>query len=187
VTRPPRFPELETIRLHLRGLRSGDEGFLASLDSDPAVMAHIHQGALPYDKALDWARVQIELAAYHWHWGKWMVELRGTATPIGWVELGKLSGPDRDDLQVGYELAPAYWGQGYATEAVDRLLEYAFETVDLDRVAAIARPVNTASVRVLDKLGFRRVGRRQDEGRVWCDEYRLTAEEWRQHRAARRG
>ena len=183
----PRFPELETPRLRLRGLRPGDEGFLASLDSDLMVMMHIHEGAIPYEKALHYARMQVEGAAYRWHWGKWLLESRDDATPVGWVELGKLSGPDRDDLQVGYELAPEYWGQGYATEAVSRLLEYAFQTLELDRVAAIARPANAASVRLLDKLGFRRVGRRQGEGRVWCDEYRLTAHEWRRRRAGALG
>ena len=173
----PQFPELHTLRLRLRGLRPGDEEFLASLDSDPRVMQHIHEGAMPYEDALYYARNQIELAPYHWRAGKWLLESRADGARLGWVELGKLSGPDRDDLQVGYELAPAHWGRGYATEAVSRVLEHAFASLKLDRVAAIARPANAASVRVLEKMGFQRVGRRQDAGRVWCDEFRLTAEE----------
>jgi RimJ/RimL family protein N-acetyltransferase len=173
------FPELETPRLRLRGLRPGDEEFLAALDSDPAVMEHIHEGVIPFEKALRWARLQVETAGFRRNWGKWLVELREGEVRLGWVELGKLSGPDRDDLAVGYEFAPAHWGKGYASEAVSRLLRYAFEELDLDRVAAMARPANTASQRVLDKLGFRRVGRRRDDGLVWCDEFRLTAEEWR--------
>jgi len=103
------------------------------------------------------------------------------------VELAKLSGRDRDDLQIGYEYAPSHWGRGYATEAAGRVLEYAFEVVKLDRLAAIARPANVASVRVLEKLGFRSVGCRQDDGLVWCTEYRLTSEDWRLNRAGSRG
>ena len=179
----PRLPEFETARLRLRGLRPGDEEFLASLDSDPAVMNHIHEGPISYDKALHYARMQVGAAAFPRHWGKWLVESREGRTALGWVEMGKLSGPDRDDLQVGYEFAPAHWGRGHATEAVSRVLEYAFDEVGLDRVAAIARPDNTASARVLHKLGFRQVGRRRDDGAVWCNEYRLTAQEWRRHRA----
>jgi ribosomal-protein-alanine N-acetyltransferase len=173
------FPEFETPRLRLRRLRPGDEEFLASLDSDPSVMKHIHQGALSQEEALRYAQMQVEMAAFHWHWGKWLVESREGAAVLGWVELGKLRGPDRDDLQVGYEFAPAHWGRGYATEAVRALLEYAFGTLELDRVAAIARPENVASLRVLDKLGFRQVGRRRDDALVWCNEYRLTSREWR--------
>ncbi len=181
------FPEFETPRLRLRMLRPGDEEFLAMLDSDPAVMKHIHHGAMSHEKALRYAEVQIDTAAFHWHWGKWMVELREDATALGWVELGKLRGPDRDDLQVGYEFAPAHWGLGYATEAVSGVLQYAFETLDLDRVVAIARPENVASLRVLDKLGFREIGRRRDDALVWCNEYRLTAQEWRQRLPASLG
>lgn len=183
MTPNPRFPEFKTPRLRLRVLRPGDEGFLASLDSDPSVMKHIHQGVLSYEEALRHSRIQVEAAAFGRYWGKWLVESRDDATALGWVGMSKLNGLDRDDLQVGYEFAPAHWGRGYATEAGTRVLEYAFEALGLDRVAAIARPENVASVRVLDKLGFRQVGRRRDDGLVWCNEYRLTAQEWRQRRA----
>jgi len=179
------FPEFETLRLRLRKLRPGDEEFLATLDSDPSVMKHIHQGPFPYENALRYSRIQVEAAAFRHRWGKWLVESREAAAALGWVELSKLSGPHRDDLQVGYQFAPAHWGRGYATEGVSRVLEYAFGDLQLDRVAAIARPKNLASNRVLDKLGFRRVGRRRDQGLVWSNEYRLTAEEWARYRAAR--
>ena len=102
------------------------------------------------------------------------------ATAVGWVALFKLRSVDRDDLQIGYEFAPAHWGKGFATEAAGRLVQYSFEELEFDRVAALVRPRNTASVNVLRKLGFVHIDRRQDYTRRWCNEYRLTVEAWRQ-------
>jgi RimJ/RimL family protein N-acetyltransferase len=176
----PAFPEFATLRLGLRKLRAGDEDFLARMDSDPAVMRHIHSGPLSYQEALAYARSQIELAQYRRHWGKWVIAVRESGVCAGWVELSKLSGPCRDDLQVGYELAPEHWGVGYATEAIARVLEYAFRDLELDRLKAIVRPENFRSLRVLKKLGFRKVGQRRDSGGHLCAEYCLNADRWPQ-------
>jgi RimJ/RimL family protein N-acetyltransferase len=170
-----RLPTLATPRLRLRALRAGDVNFLAVLDSDPLVMKYVHHGAMSWEEALRFAQVQLQLAAWRRHFGKWLVVLRHSKVRIGWVELSKLSGPDRDDLQIGYQFAPVHWGQGYATEAVRAVVKYAFYRTRLDRVAAIARPDNAASIRILEKLGFQVVGRRFDEARVWCTEFRLEA------------
>ncbi len=172
------YPELFSARLRLRPLRSSDEEFLAGLDADPTVMEYIHNGVMSRAAALRFARSEIEMAAFRRSWGKWLVELRNTVEAVGWVWMGKLSGYDRDDLQIGYEFAPAHWNHGYATEAAARVVEYAFQEVQMDRVAAIARPDNMRSVRVLAKLGFQIVGKRRDEGRNLCDEFRLTMEQW---------
>jgi [ribosomal protein S5]-alanine N-acetyltransferase len=181
IERPP-FPEFLTPRLELRKLCAVDEEFLVRLDADPVVMEHIHTGPLAYAEALRYAHMQVEAAESRYRWGKWLAVLRAGAVPVGWVELCKRSGPDRDDLQVGYEFAPEHWGRGYATEAVARVLEYAFAELKLDRVAAVVRLANTASLHVLDKLGFRQVGHRRNDGRPRCDEYRLAQEDWQQCR-----
>jgi RimJ/RimL family protein N-acetyltransferase len=164
----------------LRRLRAGDEAFLAMLDSDPEVMRYIHTGPGTQAEAFRYAQLQVEMADTRHFWGKWMVVSQQTQDSLGWVELSRLRGPDRDDLQVGYEFARVYWGHGYATEAAARVVEYAFAVLNLDRLGAVVRPENTASVRVLEKLGFAPVGNRMDEGRNLCDEYRLTLEAWRE-------
>jgi [ribosomal protein S5]-alanine N-acetyltransferase len=181
------FPEFQTPRLELRNLRAGDEEFLARLDSDMAVMQYIHSGPLSPESALKYARVQVDTAPYRRNWGKWMVVLRDHGTSVGWVELAKLSQPRRDDLAIGYEFGPEHWGRGYATEAARCVLDYAFTELEVDRLAAIARPENAASLRVLEKLGFRRVGHRRDEGGKMCGEYRVTVEEWRRRPLKRAG
>lgn len=93
------FPALNSPRLRLRGIRSGDEDFLVSLDTDPVVMRYIHDGALSSKDACQFAKSQIGLAEFRSFWGKWIVELRETGVPVGWVELGKLSGSKRDDCR----------------------------------------------------------------------------------------
>lgn len=162
------LPTLETERLRLRHLCAGDEDFLARLDADPRVMEHIHTGPLTPEEAREFARSEIGIAEYRSHWGKWLVESRADGEPVGWVMLGKLSGDKRDDLQVGYQFAPEHWGRGYATESVRRLIDYGLTECDLDRIAALARPANTASLRVLDKCGFHAAGQRQDWSGHWC-------------------
>jgi RimJ/RimL family protein N-acetyltransferase len=54
-----------------------------------------------------------------------------------------------------YKLGRAYWGQGYATEASQAWVEYAFEIAVLRRLVVFPHQANIASVRVLEKLGFR--------------------------------
>lgn len=85
---------------------------------------------------------------------------------------------------LGYHLARADWGQGYATEAARTLVEFAFTRLGLHRLYAECRPENVASVRVMEKLGMRCEGilrgNRYLNGQ-WCDTLvcSILEEEWR--------
>jgi RimJ/RimL family protein N-acetyltransferase len=186
--RPPRPPTFETKRLRLRTLQPGDEEFLAALDSDPDVMQYIHLGPLSQKIAMKWAEAQIEMAPHRWHLHKWIAELRDHRTSIGWIELGKFRGvfdPDEsrigDDVSLGYQFVPAYWNQGFASEAVRPVLDYAFDTLELDRVVAFVHTANNHSVRLLERLGFHQhpTGRHKDEGGNECFLYALVKNTWR--------
>jgi RimJ/RimL family protein N-acetyltransferase len=75
------------------------------------------------------------------------------------------------EADIGYELAPAYWGRGYATEAARAMVRLGFDVLKLHRVSAWCIADNVASARVLEKAGLRLEGRlRQNEffrGRWW--------------------
>lgn len=75
------------------------------------------------------------------------------------------------EADIGYELAPAYWGQGYATEAARAIVQFGFSQLRLHRISAWCIADNIGSVRVLEKLGMRQEGRlRENEyykGRWW--------------------
>jgi RimJ/RimL family protein N-acetyltransferase len=172
-----RSPVFETERLELRTLQAGDEDFLAKLDSDPEVMKYIHAGALTQKSAMHWAKLQVETAPHKWYFTKWMIELQVTGVPIGWVELFKFRGefdPDEDnmsdDISIGYQFAPEFWGRGFAVEALRPVLTYALGELELPRVVAFVRKENTRSVGVLEKLGFRQQANvpYQDEGGRDC-------------------
>jgi RimJ/RimL family protein N-acetyltransferase len=86
--------------------------------------------------------------------------------------------------EMGYELDPREWGNGYATEAATAMLKFAFEQLRLHRVSANAIANNHNSLRVLEKLGMRQEGRwRENEffkGHYWDTVvYAILEDEWR--------
>ncbi|WP_426245123.1 GNAT family N-acetyltransferase [Nocardioides sp. LHG3406-4] len=102
---------------------------------------------------------------------------------IGWCSLTRWN-PDYRSAAMGYCLEEAAWGQGYATEAARAVLQWAFDTLDLNRVQAETDTRNAASARVLEKLGFVREGTLREDcvvsGEVsdsWV--YGLIRREWR--------
>ena len=83
----------------------------------------------------------------------------------------RLNGVDSHAAEIGYELAPDEWGRGYATEAARAILRFGFAELGLHRVGAWTVADNTASARVLEKLGMTLEGRLRDyhhyKGRYW--------------------
>ena len=84
-----------------------------------------------------------------------LTPIRGKREAIGAVGL-ELHGRDR--LTLGYALAPEFWGNGYASEAVAAIVEAAFSLTQAIAINASVRVENPASRRVLEKAGFRFVG-----------------------------
>ena len=87
------------------------------------------------------------------------------------------------EAEIGYELAPAYWGLGYATEAARAMLAYGFRELGLQRIWAWCNAENRASSRVLEKLGMhlaRRIVEDKYFKQRWWDtlEYEILLPEW---------
>ncbi|MEK5394921.1 GNAT family N-acetyltransferase [Paenibacillus sp. FSL K6-2859] len=61
---------------------------------------------------------------------------------------------ENEKAEIGYDIARAFWGRGYASEAISALLDYAFSTLKLNRIEAKVEPENVNSVKVLQKLNF---------------------------------
>ena len=102
---------------------------------------------------------------------------------LGWCALTRWT-PAYRSAATGYCLDDAAWGHGYATEAAGGLLQWAFDTLDLNRVQAEVDTRNGASARVLEKLGFVREGTLREDcvvnGEVsdsWV--YGLLRRDWR--------
>jgi RimJ/RimL family protein N-acetyltransferase len=149
--------DLETPRFLLRPLIAEDLEWLTVLLADADVNRFIWDGALPPEKARRAAQAIVDLDRFHVHFGLWAIQDKSNGAIHGYTELGKLrpwSGPS-DEIALSYVLRRASWGHGIATEAAGRLLRYAFEVHSLDRVMAVTKAGNTASQRVLEKLGLR--------------------------------
>lgn len=91
--------------------------------------------------------------------------------------------PDAREADMGYELAPACWGHGYATEAARAIVAFGFSELRLHRIWAECIAENVGSARVLEKLGMRREGRLREHvwmrGRWWDTLlYGLLEHEW---------
>lgn len=93
------------------------------------------------------------------------------------------------NAELGYELDPREWNNGYATEAASAMLQFAFERLQLHRVSARVIANNGNSVRLLEKLGMHQEARLREQeffkGRYWDTlVYGILEDEWRWHVAS---
>jgi len=158
---PVEAPAIDTARLTLRGHRLDDFAELAAMWSDPIVTRHI--GGRPFTEEEIWAR----LLRYIGHWmvmgfGYWAVRERTSGRFVGDVGLADhrraIAPPLGDDPEMGWVLAPWAHGQGYATEAVRAVLDWAATRFGARRTVCIIDPGNSASIRVAEKSGYRQIG-----------------------------
>jgi ribosomal-protein-alanine N-acetyltransferase len=90
--------------------------------------------------------------------GWWAAELKATGAFIGFVGLSYIpfEAHFTPAVEVGWRLASAHWGQGYASEGARASLDAAFTRLGLAEVVSITVPANTRSIRVMQRIGMRR-------------------------------
>jgi RimJ/RimL family protein N-acetyltransferase len=141
---------IETERLVLRRFTPGDLDALVGLRADPLVMRYI--GDQSREKVEQ--RLGYYISHYEPHgFGMWAVIDKTTAALIGWCGLIFLD--QTPEVEVGYGVAREHWGKGLMTEAARACLRYGFEQAALERIVAVAMPENSASRRIMEKLGMR--------------------------------
>ncbi len=143
---------LETARAQMRPFQLSDAEASHAWFSDPEVMRFIPSGP---DQNL--GQTQTRIARYMDHqarhgFSKWLIIDKNTQQPIG--DSGFYHLPDGDRVELGYRLARPYWGQNFATEVASKWLEVASHFLNRSTLYAFALPENTASLRVITKLGF---------------------------------
>jgi len=144
---------LTTARLSLRELAAQDAPFVVDLMNDPSFIEFIGDRGV---RTIEDARRYIETGPwtqYSVHgFGLWLVALREGPTPIGICGLLKrdaLPAPD-----IGFAFAAAYRSQGYAFEAASAVKALARERFHASSLLAIVSPSNSASIRLLERLGL---------------------------------
>jgi ribosomal-protein-alanine N-acetyltransferase len=153
---------LRTERLILEPWQSADWMVFRPIARDPEVMRYINGGIPWADETIrDFVDRQVKLYAERGYC-RWKLTEQATMEVIGFCGPGVW----RDGLEpeIGWWLARRCWGRGLATEAARAALRDAFERVRLDRLVSIAMPDNTASRRIMEKLGLRFEAEFESEG-----------------------
>lgn len=144
-------PITTTERLCLREMTTADAEHAYLLNSDPEVVRHTGDGPFASPEA-----ARTFLAAYPDYrihgFGRWAVVRSTDEAWLGWCGLKR---HPNGDVDLGYRLMRRYWGQGYATEAGRACLDLGFDRFGLDLIIGRVARENTASIRVLEKLGMR--------------------------------
>ncbi len=148
--------DLRTERLLLRSWRDSDHEPFAALNADPRAM-EFYPATLAREESDGLARA-FQAAIEARGFGLWAVEAPGVAGFVGYVGL---SVPSYETaftpcVEIGWRLAPAYWGRGFATEAARAALRDGFGRLALAEVVSFTAVENQRSRRVMERLGMRR-------------------------------
>lgn len=144
----------ETPRLILRHFHILDAAAMDRVHGDPEVM-RFGRGVQTSEWVRQWLRGCLEDYYQKWGFGQWAVVEKTTRQVIGYCGLTRFDDIDgQAETEIGYRLARAHWGGGYATEAATAVRDYAFDLLCLPRVISIIDPRNAASIRVAEKIGL---------------------------------
>jgi ribosomal-protein-alanine N-acetyltransferase len=147
------FPELETTRLLLRSMQLSDAEILYTLRSDPRVMRYFDGPFMPSTEAAH-QFIQKVLDMFAQSEGiQWAITLKNDPTMIGTITFWKID-KEHHRAIVGYLLHPDHQGQGLMQEALGAILPYGFEQLHLHSIQADVNPNNTASMKLLERMGF---------------------------------
>jgi RimJ/RimL family protein N-acetyltransferase len=163
---------IETPRLVLRPWDVADAPAALAVYGDEAVTRWL-------SPAVDHVSTAAEMAGLIAVWAaeplehpqrRWAVTLAG-GTLVGSAALRALP-PDDEDLEIGWQLAPAYWGQGYGAEAGHAVAHYAFDS-GVDELFAVVRSRNTRGVGTARRIGMEWVGETEKYYDLRLQVYRL--------------
>lgn len=144
---------MQTSRLILRRLDETDATFIVELLNDPSWLRYIgDRGVRTLADARDYVRDGPAAMHARHGFGLDAVVLKDSGLPIGIC--GLLKRDTLDDVDIGFAFLPAWRGNGYAREAATATLQHATQVLGLKRVVAITSLDNTASIRLLESIGF---------------------------------
>ncbi|MEX0873927.1 MAG: GNAT family protein [Actinomycetota bacterium] len=176
--------QIETDRLILRELRFDDWPSVLEYQSDPRYLEYYEWTERTPEAVQDFVRMLADLRREH---PRTKYQLAIVPRPRGPV-IGncgiRMASPEAREADIGYELAPDYWGQGLATEAVRAMVNFGFTELGVHRIWSWCLADNVRSVRVLEKLGMKLEGRKREneffKGRWWDTLlYGILEDEWR--------
>lgn len=144
---------IETERLILRRFTMDDADALYAMSSHPDVIRYAGNTPLPSVDAAREALTNVIFKDYDVRgYGRFACEWKATGQVIGFSGLKFIA--DLGDTELGYRFMPEYWGMGLATESAVASIDFARNTLGLQRLIGLVHPDNHASAHVLQKIGF---------------------------------
>lgn len=163
--------ELRTERLLLRRWQQSDLEPWAAMNADPRVREHLGEVMTREQSDESVARFQEEFDARGYGW--FAVEVGQTGEFIGFAGLDEVDEEmPFDGVEIGWRLARAAWGHGYATEAGLALARWAFDQ-GIEQVIALVRPANARAEAMMRRLGMQWVGETEKYHSLRLRQYRL--------------
>jgi len=155
---------IETPRLVLRHFYQGDAQGVFEFNQHPEMLKYI-----PGDPILSSVAEAAQIIENVWlneyrqyGYARYAVILKGEINPIGFA--GFKFEPEFGFPDLGYRIAPPFWGKGLISEAVDALLVYGKTTLELNKIVAIAAVDNAAYNRILQKFNFKQTNTLVEHG-----------------------
>ena len=173
----PAFPVLRTPRLELRELTVADAAWYLAHFSHPEI---VHGTGFPALDGIAGALDEMDryvVGLFERREGiRWGLALAETGTLVGTAGFFRWADGPEPDAEIGYDLAPEWWGRGLMAEALVAITDYAFRTLGLVRLEAFVLDGNDRSCRTLERAGFRPTGlltaHGEDEHGALRDEHR---------------
>lgn len=151
------FPNLETKRLELRRIDNQDVDEIYVLRSDTAIMKYIPRPLVKTKgQALEHiANINAKIDSNEGiNWG---ITLKGNTTLIGIIGFYRID-VENHRAEIGYMLHPDHSSKGIISEAVNHLIEFGFNKMQLHTIEGVIDPDNSASAKVLERNGFIKEG-----------------------------
>lgn len=157
------FPVLESSRLILRQLRPSDRLDIFEMRSNPKMGEHadliVDECIEDTDKYIE----KINNGILSNKWCTWAIELKSLSKVIGQISLWNLNELENKG-ELGYGLNPDFWGKGLMKEAIDLVIKYAFQVVELNALEIYTEKDNERSLKLAVKCGFRYLYEVEEEG-----------------------
>ncbi|MEZ2132956.1 MULTISPECIES: GNAT family N-acetyltransferase [unclassified Sinorhizobium] len=149
--------ELETERLLLRRWRPEDREPFFTINCEPEVVRYLTPRTREQSDDMTF---RIEQHFEDHGWGFWALEDKAQSKLIGLCGLSTIDWklPFTPAVEIGWRLSTPWQGKGYAREAAERVLSFAFDDLGLDRVVSFTVPDNRNSWGLMRRLGMRQVG-----------------------------
>ena len=145
---------LQTQRLILRDWQPTDIEHFAQMNADAEVMKYFPATLSRQESEGLFERIQNHHQTHGFGW--WAVEEQGTGTFIGFIGLSvpTFQAHFTPAVEVGWRLARAFWGKGYATEGARKAISYGFEVIGLTEIVSFTAQSNLRSIAVMKRLGM---------------------------------